>query len=73
MCILMANVCQFKGATKSTNHFYEKKSKFVTFQIHTVNFLKLNIISSYNIEGFKQISNSTTCLQPNVAKLFYGW
>jgi hypothetical protein len=37
-------------------------SNYETFQIYIVNFLQLNIISSYNIEGFKQVSNSTTCL-----------
>ncbi len=73
MFFLVAKFFQFKGVTTSTKDLFEKKKTiFSKFRIHIINFLQLIVIGIYNIEGFKQAFNFTTCLWPNVVKSAYG-
>jgi hypothetical protein len=71
MFFLMSNFFQFEGATTPTKFFF-KKSNVINFKnFISWNFYNKLIVNSHNIEGFKQVSNSRTCLQPNMAKSSY--
>jgi len=74
MFFLVSNFFQFQGATTSTKEFFWKKLKCCQFQnFISSNFYNRLIVNSHNIEGFQQISNSRTCLQPNMEKCSYEW